>query len=617
MLSLPARTQAVLEFFFSSTGRSSFLPVDEAQAEAAIFDQDTLESRQRWLAFHARTGSPGIALSVQQQPVEGAVWVQKPVTPASLLAAAAQIHAGRAPVPTVAAGSLPSASAVPDSPPVAQHPADAAAAQLAQALAGLPTPVPVAAEGGGRDAARGVSPAADDPPASQIPRASSAPSRQPDAAAPVDAARRHVEHEAVSPRPSDRQPEVRSAVGELHPLAATTAESSPRRGGLGGLLRRFFGGTAAASPSASPRAPGGSSSAGLPTAPMPPRPAHSPQERGAATAPAAPPERSAEVAAAVDAGLIVPAVEAPLPSSVPVVPPMVVAPADPTVAASGVAAQPVRVPDQAGEPEPVEPGEPADSAPASQSQSEDPASTRVRLGGVLAAQAQANEARFCGLAADRSVQELAEDPELRYDPEVHLVSALREAYLVGSKWQVPTQLECSVGRIVVDTTRNLLLCDFDADRLESLFATPLGRRPKTRTLNRQEQAAIQTHTPHPQGQRRLDDLLWRAGLLTAVGRLPIEADPQRPIYLRHWPNLTRLTAIPHAVRIAAMWSARGASLVETAATLGIAQRHVIAFYNAASALDLLTEDGSHVRRAQRRVARNRGLLTRLLGWLHR
>lgn len=102
LLSLPPRTQAVLDFFFSSSGRSSFAPSGEEVADVAIFDFDTLESRLHWEAFRARSGRPGIALSTQPQQVEGAVWVHKPVTPASLLAAAADLRAGRLGAPVQA-----------------------------------------------------------------------------------------------------------------------------------------------------------------------------------------------------------------------------------------------------------------------------------------------------------------------------------------------------------------------------------------------------------------------------------------------------------------------------------------------------------------------------------
>lgn len=601
MLSLPARTQAVLEFFFSSTGRSSFIPVDEMQAEAAIFDLDTLESRQRWFEFRARTGHPGIALSVQEQPVEGAVWVQKPVTPAALLAAAAQVHAVRQQATASPGLATPSAAhpdTLPDPVQASHDPAGAVQAELAQAMAALPVADPVAAPAPAAPAQVVEPPALMRAEALRTP----APPTHPSVGA-------HSVGPEAGPTPASMPvapPQARA--GSQATSKPPRPEREPPRGGLGGLLRRFFGGGRSAAPAHREASPSSAPPAELVSA-----------------------STGAPVAVAMPAGL-------PQIPSVPVVggadqP----APADPAAQADRVSPPAGRATD----PSDVEPASPParGAAPESMAQTAEPAATpqphedavearpdvppsdatpeHTRLGSAMAAQAAVNEARYCGLAADRSAQELAEDPELRYDPEVHLVSALREACLVGAKWQVPTQLDCSAGRIVVDTTRNLLLCDFDAERLESLFATPLGKRPKTRTLNRQEQAAIQSHTPHPQGLRRLDDLLWRAGLLTAVGRLPIDADPQRPVYLRHWPNLTRLTAIPHAVRIAAMWSARGASLVETAATLGIAQRHVIAFYNACSALDLLTDDGSHIHRAQRRVARNRGLLTRLLGWLHR
>ncbi|MFZ1301596.1 MAG: hypothetical protein WAQ27_03395, partial [Candidatus Microsaccharimonas sp.] len=107
LLSLPPRTQAVLDFFFSSTGRSSFAPSNEDTADVAIFDFDTLESRQHWEAWHGRRGGPGIALSTQSQDVPSAIWVQKPVTPAALLAAAAELRTRRWTDSAVAAPSAP------------------------------------------------------------------------------------------------------------------------------------------------------------------------------------------------------------------------------------------------------------------------------------------------------------------------------------------------------------------------------------------------------------------------------------------------------------------------------------------------------------------------------
>jgi hypothetical protein len=225
----------------------------------------------------------------------------------------------------------------------------------------------------------------------------------------------------------------------------------------------------------------------------------------------------------------------------------------------------------------------------------------------------ADEALYCGQADDVSYEALSHDVSRRYEPALSLVGALTEAYLVAGKWRVPTQLDCSAGRIVVDTTRNRVHLGFDAQHLPSLWTTPIERRRKTQALNRQEQGALDALPP--EAWQPLDRLLWRAGLLGAAGRLPEGTDLRAPVYLKHWPNLTRVQRTPHALRIAALWAIRGGGLMETAELLHIPQRHVFAFYNAALAMDLITIDGSQVKRSQRRAGRNRGMLTRLLGWL--
>ncbi|WP_293993975.1 hypothetical protein [Sphaerotilus sp.] len=227
------------------------------------------------------------------------------------------------------------------------------------------------------------------------------------------------------------------------------------------------------------------------------------------------------------------------------------------------------------------------------------------------------ESRYCGQRADVADAAQLADGSLRYDPAQHLVGVLKDAYLVSCKWQVPTHLDSTAGRITVDGTTNLIYCEFNAEQLAALVGKPLDKRPKTRAFSRQEFADLQGTLEKKALVQRLDHVLWQTALETSAGRLPVGVDPVAPVYLKHWPNLTRLHRTPHALRIAALWTTRGAGLLETALTLKIAQRHVFAFYNAALALDLITEDGAQVRRAQRKTKNNRGLLTRLFGWLNK
>lgn len=538
LLSLPPRTQAVLDFFFSSSGRSSFAPSGEEVADVAIFDFDTLESRLHWEAFRARSGRPGIALSTQPQQVEGAVWVHKPVTPASLLAAAADLRAGRLGAP-VAAPDAAEARPVVDTGLASQW------QEVTPAPEPAPEPVPVAA------------PAPASPPA---------PEPAPVAAAPV-----------VAPAP---------------------APAPARPGGFGGLLRRLFGRDTAPAPapvSARPSAPA--------PAPAPVRPAAS------APAPAPVPVAAPAPAPVVAAPVAEPVLEAAVaaPAVRPAVAPQPAASRAPEVA-------PVRKDLPKDTPkEAPRTAAPAEAVPALASAAFDAQGLRRCRPEELV-----DEARYCGARADMDAAALAADASLRFDPAQHLVGVLKDAFQVSGKWQVPAHLESAAGRITVDGTTNLIYCEFSAERFAELVRAPVDKRPKTRAFSRQEFADLQDTLTRTALVRRLDQVLWQAALETSAGRLPVGVDPAATVYLKSWPNLTRLHRTPHALRIAALWATRGASLLETAQSLKIAQRHVFAFYNAALALDLITDDGGQIRRSQRGKAKdNRGLLTRLFGWLHK
>jgi hypothetical protein len=226
---------------------------------------------------------------------------------------------------------------------------------------------------------------------------------------------------------------------------------------------------------------------------------------------------------------------------------------------------------------------------------------------------------FFGSRADVSAKELGESATLRFDPEKYLVGMLREAFLVATKWEVPTQFDCGAGFMVVDAERNELHSSLDEAEMQALASAPLTRRSKVQTLSNLDYArfkqALQDSGKAQCG--RLDDGIWRAALWGSAGRLPAGTNPARTVFLRQWPNLTRLTPTPQAPRLAALWALRGGNVLDSCRQFNLEQRHVIGFYNGVWALNLITDDGSFARRTQRKGARNRGLLTRLLGWLRR
>lgn len=84
-------------------------------------------------------------------------------------------------------------------------------------------------------------------------------------------------------------------------------------------------------------------------------------------------------------------------------------------------------------------------------------------------------------------------------------------------------------------------------------------------------------------------LMWQMAIWSCRGRLLAGIRLDTPLRLRHWPNLTRLAPLPHAVRIAAFWSRTPANLKVTATLLGLPVGALLDFVAATHALGLLEQ----------------------------
>lgn len=123
----------------------------------------------------------------------------------------------------------------------------------------------------------------------------------------------------------------------------------------------------------------------------------------------------------------------------------------------------------------------------------------------------------------------------------------------------------------------------------------------------------------PENTQFIEAFIWTTSLLTSRGRLQEKTDINKKFGLKTWPNLTRLEQIPHAMQIAAVFSKNPGSLQEIPGWLGIPQRYVFAFYNAALALNMIELDSSKFKTGtfdtiniSENKAKNRGFFGRLL-----
>lgn len=627
LLSINPRTQALLDYFFLSTGRSAYQACSEAEAEAAIFDFDHPESRLHWEAFHSASGLPGIAISIHEQHLPCTVWVPKPVAPMALLSAANAIQQGlwqpepaseapaevqAEPLETVAAAETVAAP----EPAVAPFIEEAPAAPEAETVAPAAAPEVTASEATPQLEALAavettVSTVAEPTPmpATVVPIAAES--------APVTAPATDTTNKAAAPAKKgwlsrltqwlhheEAKPAAVTASSVTTDTPATTVATAPISTETP---------EAPVADTATPVAeteiatlPEAESSDALPAAETEPAPVTTVAE----TVEAAPLEN--------------------VPESIPEAEPVT------ATASSSLAVEPAAVPVAELAPSVEATPVPATAPEASLSQGTarlvsrhpDPAETETVLPEAtkaasvplapahkISAEEQAAERRFCGERKDMSVPDIQDSKDLFYNPTDYLLAALKEAYLVGGKWRVPAHVDFEHGGITYIPESNQAYLEFPETDLSAHCAQPLPKFLKVRMVGKNELPALKEKFAQGVLLERFDARLWLAGLETAQGRLPQGTDVKQTVYLKHWPNLTRFQITPHALRIAALWATRGGNLIETAEVLKIPQRHVFAFYNAAFALDLVTHDDSHIRRAEKGRHRSHGMFSRLFKWL--
>ncbi|MCP5150747.1 MAG: hypothetical protein H6983_07820 [Ectothiorhodospiraceae bacterium] len=155
--------------------------------------------------------------------------------------------------------------------------------------------------------------------------------------------------------------------------------------------------------------------------------------------------------------------------------------------------------------------------------------------------------------------------------------ARRERIVVNVSWERLS--------ILLDGVHDHAMSNRDAESLSNLCRMPYrAGSVAVTTLSDDTVAALAAaraeHWP------TLDALVWSAALWTFRGGLPSGETLDERIFLSQWPNLTRLAALPDAMRIAALWVEQPMSIAFTAEALKVPQRHVIAFYGAAHALGI-------------------------------
>jgi len=116
-----------------------------------------------------------------------------------------------------------------------------------------------------------------------------------------------------------------------------------------------------------------------------------------------------------------------------------------------------------------------------------------------------------------------------------------------------------------------------------------------------------------------DAFIWRLAVWTSKGRYPEAINIDRPVYLKHWPNFTRLVVTPHALQITALLINGPRTLINIADSLKIKPQYVFVFISAAYAVGIV---GQARRKADELIVppevkkpASKGLLSKILSRL--
>ena len=202
---------------------------------------------------------------------------------------------------------------------------------------------------------------------------------------------------------------------------------------------------------------------------------------------------------------------------------------------------------------------------------------------------------FVGAVPDIDASDSQQVKLAHYDTQRYLQAYVQSATKLAVSKNRILRLHCGWKPITIFPHAREVWVDTDDKQLRAFCVVPIrsvsaidvsgtckASKIKVTPVNLNEENGAHD----PSKFQSMDAFLWKLALWTAHGRIPVGVSLDQPVYLRHWPNLSRFVVIPHSLRIAAMLVDQPRTLLEVADVLQIPQQYVFSFFSAAWALGL-------------------------------
>ncbi|MBL1264490.1 hypothetical protein [Candidatus Methylomicrobium oryzae] len=226
---------------------------------------------------------------------------------------------------------------------------------------------------------------------------------------------------------------------------------------------------------------------------------------------------------------------------------------------------------------------------------------------------------YIGSLSDIDVNDPAQFANASYDPKDYFQGYIQSAFMVcHAKGQI-MQLQSGWKPIMIFPHTHEVWLDADDPQLRAFAGIKLNQN----STSKMSISPVNAQTMGLGGSldkfQSMDAFLWKLACWTSKGRYPRLIDYTQPVYLKCWPNFTRLLITPHALRIAALLMQGPRTLPNVAQVLDIKPQYVFVFASAACALGLMRqakrEADNLIQPPEVKATKGQGLLSRIMNKL--
>jgi hypothetical protein len=226
---------------------------------------------------------------------------------------------------------------------------------------------------------------------------------------------------------------------------------------------------------------------------------------------------------------------------------------------------------------------------------------------------------YIGSLSDIDVNDPAQFANASYDPKDYFQGYIQSAFMVcRAKGQI-MQLQSGWKPIIIFPHTHEIWLDADDPQLRAFAGIKLNPGSASKMSINPVNAQTMGLGGSLDKFQSMDAFLWKLACWTSKGRYPHLIDYSQPVYLKSWPNFTRLLITPHALRIAAILIQGPRTLTNVARVLDIKPQYVFVFASAAYALGLMgqakREADNLVQQPEVKSSKGQGLLSRIMNKL--